>query len=98
VTHRVIYTILVLIRPSVVQFFRTNPDEFLTTEDVADKFEVPLGSVHRLMEPLVLDARAQWGYLDGTGNVYAGPAVRLEPVRRGWRLLHARRKFQEHRA
>lgn len=60
----------------VMTFFKANPDEFLSTDDIADKFDVPHLRVHSHLATAVdLNALKRWESISGE-LVYALPAYR----------------------
>lgn len=64
----------------LLDFFRANPDEELTADDISDKFDMPRLSVHTLVRPAV-DGRAIQRSRNLLGEyIYrAGPALATTP-------------------
>ena len=65
---------------SVVNFFRNNPDEQLTVDDIADKFDVGHSSVHTQLSPALEAHLLHRGKNEDGQYVYAaGTALAVKP-------------------
>ena len=63
----------------VVYFFRTNPDEVLTVEDIVNKFDAPRGNIHTQLRPAVEVDLLRRGRNDEGEYTYQG-GVRIEVI------------------